>query len=244
MTKAKRKQKPTSKQNLRNKTNAEASKQKLIQEIMKAKIDKSVLEIVAGFFREPLPTSRGINFYSKMSNKLLKNLHAIFVKNKSDGKKGQFLEFRTANFIKHHAKLNIERLKNRHTLPQIGEIDVLGFNSKDEPIVMAECKYRKVKKEDIDKWIENVRRIYRISNGMLEKAYFVTSSKLTDGNIERVEKSKDVNAKRGQLKIVSGFLGRIVQNLSDDKGIMESGRVFLSVYEVRQGQFVKIFPRK
>lgn len=138
----------------------------------------------------------------------------------------------------------IKRVEVRHTFPEISEIDVVGFDSKDKPIVMAECKDRAVKKEDLDKWITNSRKLFQDYNCSLEHSYFVTSKKLSNENFERIEKSNDVDSKRGQLKVISGILERGLNFLNNGKGLNESGKVYLSIYEVRQGQFTKVFPRK
>lgn len=177
----------------------------------------------------------------KMTDSLLEFLHRVFVKKESDGH-GVFIEFRTANFIKRNSKLKIDRIKTRYGLPQIGEIDVLGFNSKDNPIVMAECKDKKAKKEDLDKWIKNIKLIYSDYNCSLEEAYFITTEKMTDANYERIEKSDDVDAKKGQLKAITG-VSKVIQYFNDKKSLGESGRVRISMYEVRKNCYVKIFPR-
>ena len=143
-----------------------------------------------------------------MTDNLLENIDSIFIKKESDGK-GLFLEYRTANFIMRNSKLKIARIATRHTFPEIGEIDVVGFNSEDKPIVVAECKDRHAKKEDVAKWIQNSRQILT-NDGSLEKSYFVTSDRLTNENFEYIEKSKEIDAKSGQLKTISGKLERLL----------------------------------
>ena len=207
------------------------------------KIDSSVLNELANKLKEPTPNGRGSDFYDKMTDNLLEKINRIFIKKESDGK-GVFLEFRTANFIMRNSKLKITRIATRHKFPEIGEIDVVGFDAEDKPIVIAECKDRHAKKEDVAKWIQNSRQIFLANDCSLEKSYFVTSDKLTDENFEYIEKSKEIDAKSGQLKTISGKLERFGQYLKDNKSFGESGKVFLSVYEVRQNQFTQIFPRK
>lgn len=177
---------------------------------------------------------------------MLELLDRIFIKKEAERKgepKGLFLEFRTANFIKRNSKLKIQQIKVRHRLSD-NEIDVVGFNGEGKPIVIAECKDRVAKKEDLDKWIANSRIIFQDYKGTLEESYFVTSKKLSVENFERIEKSTDVEPKKGQLKMISGKLERIGQFFNDERAFNESGKVHLSIYEVRQNQFTKIFPRK
>ena len=197
-------------------TKLQINKAQLIFELRNCgeKIEPCLLEEIASSIKEPFSGGKGAALFDKMNDPMLNYVHRIFVKKESD-KKGLFLEYRTANFIKRHSDFDVEYLKIRTKLPQISEIDVLGYDSKDNIVVMAECKDRNVKKEDVAKWIENTRRIYTDYGNTLEESYFVTSSKLTNENIEYIETSKDVIAKTGQLKTISGLLGRISQNLND-----------------------------
>jgi hypothetical protein len=135
-------------------TRVELSKAQLIHEIInnREKIDKSILEEIAHYLHEPVPTGSGYNLYNRMNERMLENVHRIFVQKETDGK-GRFLEYQFGNFMMRHLKLDVGKLKIRYDLPKIGEIDVLGFDSHDRPLVLAECKDRPVKNEDIDKWL-------------------------------------------------------------------------------------------
>lgn len=224
-------------------TRIELNKPQLISEIINSreKIDKSVLEEIANYLHEPISTGSGYNLYNKMNERMLENIHRIFIKKETDGK-GRYLEYQFANFIKRHTRLDVARLKIRSKLPKIGEIDVLGCDSHDQPLVIAECKDRPVKKEDVDKWISNIKRVYSEYNGSLQEAYFVGSNGYTEDTVKRVEDLKEIDPKKGILKM--GGVSLIKDFLSTGKELGESGKVFIEIYDVRQNQFVKILPRK
>ena len=207
------------------------------------KIDKAVLEELANYMHEPIPAGSGYSLYSKMNERMLENINRIFVRKETDGK-GRYLEYQFANFLKRYSDEDIARIKIRYDLPKIGEIDVLGFDSKDQPVIMAECKDRPVKYEDVDKWISNVKRVFSEYDGSLKEAYFVGSSGYTEGTIKRVETLKELTPKGylyAGIKVMSYvkdlFGGR-------DTGLTESGRVYIELYDVRQNEFVKMFPRQ
>jgi len=221
-------------------------KSKVIIELtQKEKVDFTVLEDIAKRLEVPPPSGKGLSLYGKMNDKMLDFLNRIFVEKESDGY-GLFLEYRTANFIKKQFGSKVKRIevRCRKFFSEIGEIDVVGFDSENKPIVMAECKDRKAKKEDLDKWITNTRKLYQSHDCSLEESYFSTSKRLTNENFERIENSNEVDAERGQLKATKGIGQQLRQFANTNKGFKESGSVNLSMYEVRQNQFVKIFPRK
>jgi hypothetical protein len=221
------------------------NKSELIHEIMSSgeKIDKFVLEELANKLHEQIPKGSGYSFYDKMDERMLENIHRIFIKKETDGK-GRFLEYRFANFIMKHSKVDFARLKIRYPLPEIGEIDVIGFDSqkKPKPLLVAECKDRPMKYEDVDKWISNIKRIYSRYDGSLIQAYLVGSNGYTEGTIKRIEDLEEVDSKKGILKIRGGA-SRIKEFIISDKALGESGRVFFEIYDVRQNKFVRILPR-
>lgn len=206
----------------------------------KEKIDKSVLEAMANYMHESIPNGSGYSLYKKMSEKFLERLYRVFVEKETDGK-GRYLEYRFANFIKNKSTCDIARLKIRYDLPKVGEIDVLGFDSDDKPVFIAECKDRPVKYEDIDKWISNVKRAYSEYGGSLTEAYFVGSAGYTDGTIKRLEDSNEINPKKGYVSL--GGKAFIKDFLLNDRSTSDSGKVFIKVYDVRGNQFLKILPR-
>lgn len=224
-------------------TKVQFDKLQIIRELNKQKIDLRILEAIANLISEPIPKGKGMELYDKMTDNMLQYLNRIFVDGEFDGI-GKFLEFRTANFIKQDFGSEVKRVETRHRFDKIGEIDVVGFDSNDKPLVMAECKGQKPIKDEMAKWLENTRRVFLENPNSLIASYFVTSKRLTPENFEYVEATKDIDAKKGQLTLIKGKLERLGQLFNDDRSSAESGKVYLSIYEVRQGQFTKIFPRK
>jgi hypothetical protein len=228
-------------------TSSKFNKRTIIKQLGNEKIHPLVLKDIAHRLSEPTPKGKGTDIYDTMSNRMLEYLDRVFIKKDIERQgevKGLFLEFKTANFIKQTSKLKISEIKVRKPLSN-NEIDVVGFDTEGNPVAIAECKDRAVKKEDLDKWLANSKKVFQNYKGSLIDAYFVTSKRLTDGCLERIMGSPDVDADKGQLKMVNGILERGYQYLfNDDRGINESGRVKLSVYEVRQNEFNKVFPKK
>ncbi len=208
----------------------------------KERVHNLVLEELARNLKQPPPQGKGFNSYNKMSEKMLGFLDRIFVKKESDGH-GLFLEYRTANFIEEKSKVKFDRLAIRHEFSNSDEIDVTGFNAKGKPVVIAECKDKKAKKEDIYKWIRNTKLRFEQNNGSLEESYFVTTEKITDNTYGSLEGFKEIDLDSGVFKI-HNLLKGIIKNLGDEKNLASSRGVLLSVYEVRENQFVKVFPRK
>lgn len=219
------------------------NKAELILELTKnEKINIKVLDELARNLKQPSPKGKGFNLYSKMNDELLGVINRIFVKKESDGR-GLFLEYRTANFITQKSKVRIDRIEIRHRFSNGDEIDVTGFNSKGKPIVIAECKDKRAKKEDIAKWIKNSKQLFQDYNGSLDESYFVTSDKVTSQNYTYIEDFKDINSDDGVLRI-HGLIRGIIKNLGDEKSLTKSRGISMSIYEVRQNQFEKVFPRK
>jgi hypothetical protein len=217
------------------------NKIEVIHLINKEKVDGLVLKELSRNLKRPFPRGRGLDLYEKMDDEMLEFINRIFVKKESDGH-GLFLEYRTANFIKQKSKTKIDRIEIRHEFNG-DEIDVTGFNSHGRPVVIAECKDRRAKKEDIAKWIKNSKQLFQDNSGSLEESYFITSDKLTGQNYDYIEQFSDVDSEKGILKIHGLFRG-LIRNLGDDKTLTESRGLSISIYEVRQNQFVNVFPRK
>jgi hypothetical protein len=115
----------------------------------------------------------------------------------------------------------------RHKFPKIGEIDITGFNSNDEPKLMAECKDRPASIEDIDKWIANVEKL-SIEFDSLKMAYFFSSRGFSQGVVDRVKNNQNVDSSTGEFVI--------------KKGILNKSYVELRIYDVRGDKFLRQFP--
>jgi hypothetical protein len=223
-------------------TKIQFDERQVFRELDKQKVDLSVLEAIANYLDEPIPKGKGFQLYDSVSPKTLQYLDRVFVKNESDSQ-GRCLEFRTAPFLK-RINRSIKRVEIRKRFPSVSEIDVTGFDSQNRVLAIAECKDTRPLKSQLAEWIENSRLIFLANKGSLETSYFITTDKLTTGNLDYIRLHKEIDQDSGQLKIVSGLFERIKRNLGDEKSFSETGRVYLSIFQERDGQFTKIFPRK
>jgi len=209
----------------------ELSREKLIHELMsqKVRLHPSLLKEIGEKFRF-FPEVKGELFkiYKSFNLPALKTVHACFVKNEIDSK-GRFLEYRFAQWLAKHDE-KIEELDIDKKFPEIGEIDVVGYDKDKKIIAIAECKARetKAKAEDLDKWITNVKLIIgdqkkKEDKRYLSKAFFVNTKGYTEEALNRFKKRSDVTSS-GKLKV--SWLERI------DIGL----------YEEREGKIKKVFP--
>lgn len=202
------------------------SKHETIVNLQKERISKKVLETIADYLYEPVPTGSGVKLYDKMNEKMLNAVREIFIEDKED-KTGRYFEFRCANWLDYNVK-GISRIEVRHKFPKIGEIDIVGFNHNDDPTIMAECKDRPVVAEDIDKWIANIDKLSQDYDS-LEKAYFFSSRGYTQGVVDRVKGHQNINDQSTGKYLVR-------------KGILNKSYIELKVYDVPGGKFQKRFP--
>ena len=176
-----------------------------IVNVQKERISKKVLEEIANFLHEPLPTGSGVNLYDKMNEKMLNAVREIFVDN-MENKTGRYFEFRCANWLDFNEK-EISRIEVRHKFTKIGEIDIIGFNQQDEPVLMAECKDRTVSFEDVDKWIANMEKLAQ-EYPILSKAYFFSSKGYSQGVVDRVRNNANVDPYNGEYTLKKGILSK------------------------------------
>ena len=196
-----------------------------IVNLQKERISKKVLEEIANFLHEPLPSGSGVKLYDNMNEKMLNVVREIFFDNKED-KTGRYFEFRCANWLDYNEK-RISRLELRHKFPKIGEIDIVGFDSYDEPVLMAECKDRPVSFEDIDKWLANMEKLSQ-EYPNFSKAYFFSSKGYSQGVVDRVKNNPNVDQFTGEYAL--------------KKGILSKTFISLKIYDNRGDKFLKQFP--
>jgi hypothetical protein len=196
-----------------------------IVNLQKERVSKKVLEEIANFLHEPLPTGSGVKLYDNMNDRMLNVVKEIFFDKKED-KTGRYFEFRCANWLDYNEK-GISRLEMRHKFPKIGEIDIVGFDSEDEPFLMAECKDRPVSFEDIDKWIANMEKLAQEYQN-LSKAYFFSSKGYSQGVIDRVKNNPNIIPSTGEYAL--------------KKGILSKSYIDLKIYDNRGDKFLKQFP--
>ena len=169
-----------------------------IVNLQKERISKKVLEEIANFLHEPLPSGSGVKLYDDMNDKMLNVVREIFF-DKTEDKTGRYFEFRCANWLDYNEK-GLSRLEVRHKFPKIGEIDIVGFDYEDELALMAECKDRTVSFEDVDKWIANMEKLVQ-EYPNLSKAYFFSSKGYSQGVVDRVKNNSNVDPYSGEYTI-------------------------------------------
>jgi hypothetical protein len=206
-------------------TKISVNRHEAIVNLQKERISKKVLEEIANYLHEPLPTGSGVRLYDNLNDRMLNVVKEIFLDNKED-KTGRYFEFRCANWLDLNEK-RISRIELRHKFPRIGEIDIVGFNEYDDPLIMAECKDRPVSFEDIDKWMANLNKLHDEFQS-LAKAYFFSSKGYTQGVVDRVKNNPYVDPYTGILEI--------------KRGILYKYYVSLRIYDNRGDKFLKQFP--
>ena len=213
-------------------TKVKFDRNEVIVELSKSKITKQVVESITTYLHEPMPSGTGVNFYDKMSEKTLKLLNSIFLERSADYS-GVNFEFLCTNWLVRNYK-EISRVENRHKFPKIGEIDIVGYDQRDLPVVIGECKDRSVSYSDIDKWIRNSKslaeeygdQLMEVDNDELTiiHSYFFGSRGYSQGVTDRVK--NDNNIDDGAYVIPTGLLGRKRAALF---------KIFM--YDVRDGKF-------
>ena len=214
------------------KTKVKFDRNEIIVGLSKSKITKQVIESITTYLHEPMASGTGVNFYDKMSEKTLKLLNCIFLERSADYS-GINFEFLCTNWlVRNHRE--ISRVENRHKFPKIGEIDIVGYDHRDLPVVIGECKDRSVSYSDVDKWIRNSKSLAEEYGDQLMDAntdeltiihsYFFGSRGYSQGVIDRVK--NDNNVDDGAYVIPTGLLGRKRMALF---------KIFM--YDVRDGKF-------
>ena len=206
-------------------TKISMNRHEAIVNLQKERISKKVLEEIANFLHEPLPTGSGVKLYDNMNEKMLNAVREIFVDNKED-KTGRYFEFRCANWLDYNER-GISRIEVRHKFPKIGEIDITGFDQQDEPVLMAECKDRTVSFEDVDKWLANMEKLAQ-EFPSISKAYFFSSKGYSQGVVDRVRNNANVDPSTGEFTL--------------KKGILSKTYIKLKIYDNRGDKFLKQFP--
>jgi hypothetical protein len=201
--------------------------------VFKAKPTRLVIELIAKYLREDIPSARGFEFYNQLGNKTLRMLYDIFVERLPDVSGASF-EFLCANFLVDERN-EIERVERDYYFPKIGKIDIVGFDNRDLPVVIAECKDTKVAYEKIDKWIHNSIKMTQEYGEQLKKtkwddiqtlqSYFFTSRGFSQGVVDRVKNNKDIE---DESYIVN-------------KSVLKSRRLEFVPYmfDVRDGKFIQ-----
>ncbi len=177
-------------------TKVTISREKKILDLMKRKIQKEVLSVIANKLHEKEPEGSKQSLYENMSDTFLQKAYDIFVEGKMD-RSGRNFEYLCANYLL--GTEEVEKLETDHDFHGIGEVDIVGFDDNMLPVIIAECKDRTALKEDVDKWITNTIGLYdKFSSKIEEKhrgktrmtSYFFTSERITQEVLERYKSHK------------------------------------------------------
>jgi len=208
------------------------TREKQILDLMKMKIHKEVLKVLANRLNEKEPEGSKQEIFEEMSDDLRQKTYEIFVELKSD-KTGRNFEYFCANWLMNEE--NIKKIDIDHKFEGIGEIDIVGFDDKMLPLVIAECKDKKVLKEDIDKWITNTINLYDKYSNKIDteydgkihlRSFFFTSERITPEVLERYKNHK------------------VKDNGVYQKIPVISPKAYLFIYEVKKTKFERKFPQK
>jgi hypothetical protein len=200
---------------------------KMIFELEDYKIPVPILEYVAQKTRSPIEVKGSFRkIYESMNDEALELLYRVFVKREVD-RAGRFLELRLADFIMKKHK-DISKVDFRKKLvgasKAIHEIDVVGYNEKEDVKVIGECKTRASTKDHITKWFKEVEDLLRGDYGeTLGYAYFMSLGGYTEDAIKMI---KDAIDKDGKYKL--GLFGPYV---------------YLYFLEEREGKVYKVLPK-
>jgi hypothetical protein len=218
---------------------ASVSRAEIITSLMenKIKFHPSIIEEFGENFRfHPKTKGNPFDIYNTFTDEALRAVYDCFVEHKLDPR-GRFLEYRFAQWLAEKDR-QIDKIDIDKKIPNIGEVDVIGYDEDGKIISIAECKARrgKASKEEIDPWLRNIELIFRETKGSLKNAYFVNVAGFTDGIKERVLEDKRINNE--------GFLG-IKWGISLSKEEIIIGKtkgVNIFLLEERAGKIKQIFP--
>jgi hypothetical protein len=220
---------------------ATLSRAEIITSLMenKVKLHPSIIEEFGEKFGFH-PKTKGDIFaiYNTFTDEALRTVYDCFIKKKLD-RTGRFLEYRFAQWMANRDK-EITRIDIDKQIPNVGEIDVIGYDEYGKIISIAECKARRSKasKEDIDPWLRSIELIFNKTKGSLKKAYFVNVAGFTDGIIERMLQDKRIE-KDGFFIVRKS----IVKFTEGDIVFRAKEGVNIYLCEERSGKIEQIFPQ-
>lgn len=216
-------------------------KEKMIVELTKAKISKTVIEQIAEYYRSRFEFKKNmVELLELLSDGALAGLYTSFCEMQSDPQ-GRFFEWRMGEYI--HDKNKIETIKFRQKI--VGrdgvpyDIDVAGFNSDGKLVAIAECKSRggSPTKEDVTKWLAATEQISKAAIGeSVRISRFASISPYTQDVIKLV---KGRGGDNGDLRVFNpkGMLKGFLAN-SDFRTTVAIG-----LLEEREGNVLSIYPK-
>ena len=133
----------------------------------------------------------------------------------------------------------MNKIEVNREVSEIGMVNIVFYDSKGRTMSIADCidKRCRMSIEDVDRWLEKVKKLYHKSKGSLKDAYLISAwgfaSNVKDHLMERAKVNERgfLKIKRSLIKIVDGEI--II-------GAKEGVNVFLC--EEKLGDIMQIFP--
>jgi len=200
-----------------------------IVSLLDAKIDRKIIEIIANKYRSKIEGRSIPKILKSLNDGALDALYRTFVKHEKD-RKGLFLEFRAANFIRRKYKDLADKIviRKRHLGDIPREFDVVCYDKKGRLKILCECKSKSkpVSVKDMNDFIANVKAILKNKNYTehFEYAFFFTTSDYTQEALSIYR--KNVN-KKGRMTIWSIPL-------------LDGAFVDVYLFVERDGQFIRV----
>jgi len=168
------------------------SREKMILDLTKAKVSKTVLGQIANYYRSRFePKKSMLEMLELLNDDALTAAWKAFCKKETD-QSGRFFEWRMGEYL--HDRMDAEIVKFREKI--VGkdgvpyEIDVTGYDKRGALIIICECKSRggSPSKEDITKWLAATKQIAKAPIGRsLSKSCFASTSPYTQDIIKLVK---------------------------------------------------------
>lgn len=193
-------------------------KEKMLADLVRSKIrlHPSILMDMGKTYRfHPVFKGGLFKIYEEFNGRGLEMAYKCFITKESDPT-GKCLEYRFAQWLaKKHKKIKAWIFRRRFS--PIGEIDIVGYDENDRIIVVAECKCRKgkAKKQNLDKWIANVKLIKQKDvTPDLKVAYFVNLAGYTQEVLDRLFERSDITS---DFKLKTGLAERVELCLCEER---------------------------
>lgn len=182
----------------------------------KIRLHPSILRDMGKTYRfHPVFRGELFKIYDAFSPRGLEMAYKCFITKEFDPT-GKCLEYRFLQWlVKKHKGIKIWTF--RETFSPVGEIDIVGYDEDGDIIVVSECKSRKgkAKKENLDKWIENVKLIKQKDIAAhLKIAYFANIAGYTLETRNRLFARSDITS---DFKLKTGIAERVKLCLYEER---------------------------
>jgi len=195
-----------------------------------------IKELGARFSFQPKLKGDLRDVYGSFNVEALKFIYESFIERKTSSP--LHLIFRVAQWVSKKYK-DVSRIDVNKEISGIGIISIIFYNSKGKVLSIADCidKQCRISVEDVDRWLEKIKKLYHKSKGSLKDAYLISAWGFTpDVRVHLMEKA-EIN-ERGFLKIRRSLI-----RIADGEiiiGAKEGVNVFLC--EEKLGEIMQVFP--